>query len=116
LDTLGATALGVSGFFTCALWLISARLKPRFAGLDRVQMQWTPEGHPPRPVPRWVALALLPAIGTVALPLLGLAAALGAPENEKLGALLTLVGVGAALSAVHAATLLLSLRWTRGGE
>jgi hypothetical protein len=99
---ISLAAIVVAAAFSAALWLISARYAPRFAGRKRVVMNWSFSGKPNSYASPRTALAVTPAVGTATLIVVGGLVAFATPHDERLLALPMIAFTGAVLSAIHA--------------
>lgn len=96
-------AIALTLAFSTLLWLLSARYAPRFAGRERVVMNWSFTGEPNSYASPRVALSATPATGTATLLLIGGLVAFATPRSERAVATVMIVLAGVALIAVHAA-------------
>ena len=111
---IAIVAMVLAAAFSALLWLISGRYAPRFAGRERVVMNWSFTGKPNSYASPRGALAVTPTVGTFTLLLVGGLAGFATPQDERLVALPLIVLAGSTLAAVHAAHLHFAARAGEG--
>ena len=94
-------AIVLATALSAALWLISARYAPSFAGRERVVMNWSFTGDPNSYASPRTALAVTPVVGTFTLIIVGGLVAFATPDDERLRALFAIAFVGTVLIAIH---------------
>jgi len=112
---ISLVAIVLAAAFSAVLWLISARYAPRFAGRERVVMNWSFSGAPNSYASPRTALAVTSAVGTLTLLSVGGLVAFAAPDDGRLVALGMIVFAGAVLAAIHAAHMHFAAR-SNGGK
>jgi len=103
-------AFALAAFFSLLLWTVSHLFQPRFAGPDRVVMQWFIDGTPTWTAPPRVALAFTPVLGTLMCFLTACLIAFAVPEEERRAAVPAVAIMGLIFVAIHAAHLWFAAR------
>jgi hypothetical protein len=103
-------AFALAALFSILLWTVSHLFRPRFAGRDRVVMQWFFDGTPTWTAPPRVALAFTPVLGTLMCFLTAGLVAFAVPEEERGAAVSAVAVIGLMFLAIHAAHLWFAAR------
>lgn len=109
-------AFVLAAALSALLWWVSVVFRPRFEGRERVVMQWSLTGKPNSWASPKVALALTPSVGTLTLIAIAGSTAFATPEEGRAEALLTLIGIGVLLLAIHAGHMWFAARAPSAGD
>jgi hypothetical protein len=100
-----ATFFGFALALSSFLWAISNIYQPRFAGRERVVMNWGFDRKPNSYASPRVALAVTPAIGTVVLLMVATLASFYTPQGQRMAALGALFFAFFVIAGIHLAHL-----------
>lgn len=103
-------AFALAALFSLLLWTVSRLFQPRFAGPDRVVMQWFIDGSPTWTARRRVALAFTLVLGTLMCFLTAGLVPFAVPEEESAAAVPAVAVIALVFVAIHAGHLWFAAR------